>query len=69
MTGVLLFAKDIPQEWPSPYSFKNPALLHRGSILSVTSHSAAVKVTVSRYQAGFTAAERRKIVAKAEGRG
>jgi hypothetical protein len=48
-TQVLLFAKDIPEDWPTPYIFKNPVLLHRGSVLSVTSHSGPVKVTVSRY--------------------
>jgi hypothetical protein len=48
-TQVLLFARDIPEDWPTPYIFKNPVLLHRGSVLLVTSHSGPVKVTVSRY--------------------
>jgi hypothetical protein len=48
-TQVLLFAKDIAEDWPTPYIFKNPVLLHRGSVLSVTSHSGPVKLTVSKY--------------------
>jgi len=48
-TEVLLFARDMPEDWPTPYLFKTPVLLHRGSVLSVTSHSGPVKLTVSRY--------------------
>jgi hypothetical protein len=48
-TDVLLFAKDIPLDWPTPYIFKEPVLLRRGTVLSVTSHDGAVKLTVSRY--------------------
>ena len=48
-TRVLLFAKDIPADWPSPYIFKSPVLLRRGSVLSVTSYSGPTKLTVSRY--------------------
>jgi hypothetical protein len=48
-TDVLLFAKDIATDWPTPYIFKDPVSLRRGSILSVTSYGAAVKLTLSRY--------------------
>jgi hypothetical protein len=48
-TEVLLFAKDVPEDWPTPYIFKTPVLLHRGSVLSVTSYSGPVKLTISRY--------------------
>ena len=45
-TEVLLFAKDIPADWPTPYIFKKPVLLRRGAILSVTAYSGAVKLTI-----------------------
>jgi hypothetical protein len=48
-TDVLLFVKDIPPDWPTPYIFKEPVLLRRGTILAVTSYGAAVKLTLSRY--------------------
>jgi len=48
-TDVLLFAKDIPQDWPTPYILKEAVLLRRGTVLSVTSYGGAVKLTVSRY--------------------
>src|SRR5207247_2369918 len=54
---VLLFAKDIPLEWPTPYVFKEPVLLRAGTELSVVAHyaatertvPAAIRLTVSRY--------------------
>jgi hypothetical protein len=48
-TDVLLYVKDIPADWPTPYIFKRPVLLRRGTTLSVTSYGGAVKLTVSRY--------------------
>ena len=48
-TQVLLFAKDIPADWPTPYIFKDPILLRRGSVLSVTAYSGSVKATISRW--------------------
>jgi hypothetical protein len=39
-TDVLLFAKDIPLDWPTPYIFKNPVRLRRGTTLSVTAYYA-----------------------------
>ena len=47
-TEVLLFAKDIPADWPTPYILKEPVRLPRGTVLSV---SGGVRVTVSAYRA------------------
>jgi hypothetical protein len=56
-TEVLLFAKDPPAEWPTPYVFKKPVLLRAGTSLVVTGSFADGKITplrvrVSRYRAG-----------------
>ena len=54
-TDILLFAKDIPADWPTPYIFAEPVLLPRGTVLSVTAYStggpqpATLRLTVSRY--------------------
>ena len=48
-TRELLFAKDFSSDWPSPFIFKQPVLLRRGSVLTVTSYGRPVKVTASRY--------------------
>ena len=37
---VLLFAKDIPLEWPTPYVFRKPVSLVKGTELSVIEHYA-----------------------------
>jgi Cu/Ag efflux protein CusF len=37
---VLLFAKDIPRQWPTPYVFSTPVALARGTELSVIEHYA-----------------------------
>jgi hypothetical protein len=47
-TEILLFAKDIPVDWPTPYIIKAPVLLPRGSMLSVAGTS---RLTVSTYRA------------------
>jgi hypothetical protein len=53
-TEVLLFAKDFSFDWPTPYIFKSPVALPRGSELSVTTYYAkssttgGVRLTVSR---------------------
>jgi hypothetical protein len=47
-TEVLLFARDISSEWPTPYIVKAPVLLPRGTVLSVTG---TPRVTVSTYRA------------------
>jgi len=47
-TEVLLYAKDIPADWPTPYILKEPVALPRGSVLSVTG---GVHLTVSAYPA------------------
>jgi hypothetical protein len=49
---VLLFAKDIPLDWPTPYIFKEPVRLRRGTILSVTAYGGGVKLTLSGYREG-----------------
>jgi hypothetical protein len=55
-TDVLLFAKDIPLEWPTPYIFRDPVLLSRGTRLAVTAYIKngavppdGVRLLVSRY--------------------
>ena len=57
-TEVLLYAKDIPLEWPTPYIFKEPVLLPAGSRLIVTAYyqnpsasgrTAGIRLTASRY--------------------
>jgi hypothetical protein len=48
-TEILLFAKDIPVDWPTPYVFKEPVLLRRGTVLSVTAYYAqagGIRLTV-----------------------
>jgi mono/diheme cytochrome c family protein len=37
-SDVLLFAKDIPFEWPTPYIFREPVHLRRGTKLAVTAY-------------------------------
>lgn len=58
-TQVLLFVKDILPDWPTPYIFKEPVLLAKGTELVATSYVAnpadkpqpgGVKVTVARYE-------------------
>jgi hypothetical protein len=57
-TQVLLFAKDLPLDWPTPYIFKEPVRLTAGTVLTVTAYYAnssaapqpgGVRLTVSRY--------------------
>ena len=55
-TEVLLFAKDPPAEWPTPYVFKKPVLLRAGTTLAVTGSFAdrtavPLRVRVSGYRA------------------
>jgi hypothetical protein len=57
-TNVLLFAKDIPDAWPTPYIFRDPVTLPRGTTLSVTAYMNAapspgpesVRLIVSSYR-------------------
>jgi len=37
-TDVLLFAKDIPVEWPTPYVFRVPVRLRRGTKVALTAY-------------------------------
>jgi len=57
-TQVLLFAKDIPLDWPTPYVFKEPVRLSAGTVLSVVSRYSnpasapqpgGFRLTLSRY--------------------
>jgi hypothetical protein len=53
-TEILLFAKDPPADWPTPYIFSKPVFLARGTMLSVTAYyqaapPASMRLTVSRY--------------------
>jgi hypothetical protein len=49
-TEVMLFDKNVRQDWPTPYIFKNPVPLPRGSELSVVAYyanSGSIRVTVA----------------------
>jgi Cu/Ag efflux protein CusF len=37
---ILLFARDIPLEWPTPYIYAKPVSLPKGTVVSVTEHYA-----------------------------
>jgi hypothetical protein len=59
-TNVLLYLRDIVQEWPTPYVFKTPVFLPRGTevVMAVTASNTAatpqpggVTLTISRYRA------------------
>ena len=54
---VLLFAKDLPLDWPTPYIFKEPVMLRAGTELSATAYYAnggssprtgGIRLTISR---------------------
>ena len=53
-TQVLLFAKDIPLDWPTPYVYRRPVSLPKGTEIKVIQHyasdAAAAPVTFSAYQ-------------------
>ena len=68
-TQVLLLLKDILQDWPTPYVFKEPILLSKGTELAVTSYYAnpddkpapgGVKLTVTRLEKNGAPAVRGK---------
>jgi hypothetical protein len=48
-TDVLLFAKDFQSDWPTPYIFKEPVLLRRGTVVSVVANGGQAKATLSKY--------------------
>jgi hypothetical protein len=49
-TEVLLFAKDLRAEWPTPYILKTPAALPAGTIIMLTARGQAkAKLTITRY--------------------
>jgi hypothetical protein len=56
-TDVLLFARDLSIEWPTPYIFKAPTLLQQGTVLMVTAYFAdspfvprSFRLTVSKFE-------------------
>ena len=53
-TQVLLFAKDFPLDWPTPYIFKTPVALSKGTEVSAVAHydtpRASLRLTISKYQ-------------------
>lgn len=58
-TEILLFAKEIPIDWPTPYIFADVVSLPQGTVLSTTVYyandgaaprRAGVRLTVSQYQ-------------------
>ena len=68
-TEVLLFLKEPLQDWPTPYIFKEPVLLSKGTELAVTSYytnpgdkprPGGVKVTLARLEKGGRPAVRGK---------
>jgi Cu/Ag efflux protein CusF len=73
-TQVLLFARDIPLEWPTPYVFRKAVALSKGTRLSVIEHYAAnvplpdagVAVTVSTYQGEPLPSKRFKLAGTVE---
>ena len=57
-TEVLLFAEGISLDWPTPYIFKTPVLVPKGSVLSATAYYAntdaaprhgGIRLTVSKF--------------------
>jgi hypothetical protein len=57
-TEVMLFVKNIRLDWPTPYVFREPVLLPKGSELAVTTYyanaaaSQSIRLTVSAYAKG-----------------
>jgi hypothetical protein len=58
-TEVMLYAKELPMDWPTPYIFKEPVALPAGTELSVTAYfanaeaapqSRGIRLTVSGYR-------------------
>ncbi len=68
-TQVLLFAQDIPLDWPTPYVFSRPVSLRKGTELSVIEHYAretsapiaATPVTFSVYAGAALVSEQPKV--------
>lgn len=46
-TDVLLFAKNIPQDWPTPYILRDPVTLPAGTQLRLTTHGAAATMRIT----------------------
>jgi hypothetical protein len=50
-TDILLYARDVPSAWPTPYILKQPTLIRRGSHITMTARAkdGAARVTLARY--------------------
>jgi hypothetical protein len=50
-TDILLYARDLPAAWPTPYILKQPTLIRRGSHITMTARTkdGAARVTLARY--------------------
>ena len=59
-TRVLLFAKDIPLDWPTPYVYRRAVSLPKGTELRVIGHGAAAPVSFIGYQGTPLATEQPK---------
>jgi mono/diheme cytochrome c family protein len=51
---ILLYARDVPPEWPTPYILKQPTLIRRGSQITMTARmkdgaARGARVTLARY--------------------
>lgn len=62
---VLLFAKDIPLDWPTPYVYKRAVSLPKGTELTVIEHyatdAASARITLSTYRGPPLPAETPKV--------
>jgi Cu/Ag efflux protein CusF len=54
MTQVLLFARDIPLDWPTPYLYRNPISLPNGTELSVIEHFSGESAAPSAMPVSFS---------------
>ena len=45
-TDLLLFAKDIPVDWPTPFIFAEPVAIRRGTTLLVTAYASGDGKTI-----------------------
>lgn len=53
---ILLFARDLPAEWPTPYILERPVSLPKGTQLSVTEHYSAASSTPANAPVVFSVA-------------
>jgi hypothetical protein len=46
---ILFFGKDFSSEWPTPFIFRQPVRIRRGTVLSITAYGGLAKATLIRY--------------------